>query len=121
MRPLRLSRRHKYNAQKTKVNGHTFDSKAESEYFGLLKLKIRAGEIKYIDVHPVVSLPGGIRWKLDFFIYYPDGKIEAIDIKGFETQVFKMKQKLFNQFHPLAPLKVITKKGGSWYADANKI
>ena len=114
MRPLRLSRGHKYNAQKTKVDGFTFDSKMEAAYWEMLKLKMRLKIIKHIDVHPVVTLIEGIRWTLDFIIYYPDGKIEAVDIKGFQTEQFKDRRKLFDVLHPLAPLKVITKKGKKW-------
>ena len=119
MRILRFSKRHKYNAQKTKVDNFTFDSKMEADYYKMLKLKMRLTVIKHIDVHPIVTIEG-IRWKIDFIIYYPNGKIEAIDIKGFQTAQFKDRRKLFDILHPLAPLKIITRKGGKWYASDDK-
>jgi len=105
----------KYKAKKTKIDGITFDSKMEANYYGTLKMRKMAGEIVHFDIHPIVTLPGNIQWKLDFIVYYPDKRIEAIDVKGFETQAFKLKQKLFNSTHPLAPLAVIKKlKGKIW-------
>ena len=96
----------KYNAKKTNIDGVTFDSKMEAREYGTLKMRKLAGEIKHFDLHPVVTLPGNIQWRLDFMVYYPNGKIEAVDVKGFETQAFKLKLKLFNSTHPLAPLVV---------------
>jgi len=43
-------KKHKYNARKTVVDGITFDSKREAEYYCELKLRVRAGLflLKYI-------------------------------------------------------------------------
>ena len=107
----------KYGSQKIQEDGFTFGSKIEHEYYQLLKLQQRAGLIKHIDVHPTVTLSGGIRWKLDFMVYHGivnNGKIELIDVKGFETEGFRIKRKLFDAAHPLAPLIVVKKKGGKF-------
>ena len=42
----------KYNAVKTKINGHTFDSKREAERFRELEIFAEAGLIECLQVHP---------------------------------------------------------------------
>lgn len=112
---LKGSQANKYNAQKTRVDGHLFDSKMEAEYYEILKSQTMiGGQIQHIDVHPVMTLPGGIRYKPDFMIYWVTSEIEVIDVKGVMTKDFKIKRKLFDETHPLAPLVVVQKRGGEW-------
>lgn len=69
--------------------------------------------VRHIDIHPKVSLPGGITLSVDFIVWRKSGP-EAIEVKGYETQDFKTKRKLFNQFHPLSPLQVLKKTRAGW-------
>ncbi len=101
------NKKSKYNAVPTECDGHRFDSKMEARRYEQLKLLIRAGEVKYVDIHPVFWLASGVKYEADFLVYYSNGTIEVEDVKGFETSDFKIKAKLFNQIHPLAPLKII--------------
>lgn len=107
----------KYRNQKTIVDGITFDSKKEAEYYCNLKLLKQAGEIKDFGLQPRYELQPTFRkngttyksitYVADFVIVNNDGTTEIIDIKGVETQVFKIKQKLFEYMYPDLNLKVI--------------
>jgi len=40
-------------------------------------------------------------------VFYADGRCEAIDIKGIETDAFKIKQKMMQHEYPWMPLMVM--------------
>jgi len=113
---MRFFRQNKYNAVAKVVDGIRFSSLAEAELYELLKAD---KDTLHIDCHIPVSLPGGLRFNLDFIVWKKDsdsetGLIEAIECKGFETEVFKKLRKVFDDFHPLSPLKVFRKEGNRW-------
>lgn len=97
-----------YNkVEKQYVDDIKFDSKAEARYYLLLKQKLKNGFIKSFELKKKYILvdkfkhPGtgktirSITYTPDFEVTYLDGSIEVIDIKGFKTEVFKLKMKLF--------------------------
>lgn len=99
-------RRNKYNAKKTVVDGIQFDSKDESEFYLHLKELKKQGKVKDFELQPQFELQPkftnvlgenirAITYKADFLVYYPDQTTEVIDVKGFETDVFKLKKKMF--------------------------
>lgn len=104
------SRRSKYGNKKVQLDGHVFDSKAEARYYSELKLREKAGEILFFRLQPRYRLldpfeKGGkkhraIDYVADFEIHHKDGSIEVVDVKGHQTQVFKMKEKMFNKKFP---------------------
>lgn len=110
-------KKNKYRNIKTQVDGITFDSKKEAEYYCKLKLLKQAGEIKDFGLQPRYELQPTFRkngttyraitYVADFVITNLDGTTEVVDIKGVETQVFKIKQKLFEYMYPDLSLKVI--------------
>ena len=110
-------RKSKYNNQKTMVDGIEFDSKKEADYYIHLKLLKKAGEIKDIGLQQrFVLQPGfkknGVKYQpityiADFVITNNDGTTEVVDVKGVETQVFKIKKKLFEYMYPDLNLKVV--------------
>ena len=94
----------KYRAQKTVVDGITFDSKRESERYAELRVLLKAGVIKHLELQPSFELQEGfeckgkkyrpIIYKADFA--YMEGDTYVVeDVKGMETDVFKLKRKLF--------------------------
>lgn len=107
----------KYGNIRTTIDGIEFDSKKEAEYYCNLKLLKRAGEIKDFGLQPRYVLQPtfkkngkthrSITYVADFIIENNDGTTDVVDIKGFETQVFKIKQKLFEYMYPDLSLKVI--------------
>ena len=108
MRLLRTQRRksNKYNARKTTVCGHEFDSKREAEiYLDLLSRK-QHGEIVRIRLQPSYTLLEGfkdntdnkqraITYTADFFVAYADGRNEVIEVKGVRTRDYLLRKKLF--------------------------
>jgi hypothetical protein len=114
----------KYNAKRTEIDGITFDSKSEGDYYLHLKKRLKEGEIKWYELQPSFELQEGfhktgrfirpIVYVADFSVYYHDGTIEIIDVKGFETADFKIKRKLFEKKFPfkLTLMKYVKKYGG---------
>ena len=101
-------RRGKYNARKTKIDGYTFDSKAEARRYPQLMLLLAAGEIRQLRVHPRFRLIDGFRDRdgnvvrpIDYsadFDYREGDQWVVEDVKGKTaplTAVFAIKRKLF--------------------------
>jgi hypothetical protein len=92
-------RGHKYNAQKTEVDGITFASKAEAERYSQLKLLQQARAIRGLGLQPRFGLVGASGRKVAAyvadFIYIQNGRTVVEDVKGFETPTFRLKAKLF--------------------------
>lgn len=113
----------KFGAKKVKLDGITFDSKAEGQKYMELSLD---PDIVHVDVHVPVTFRGGIRFVIDFVAWKKtfcrvhnakDGCCpapEAIEVKGVSTEAFRVKRKLFDSCHPLRPLRVMRLKGNSW-------
>jgi hypothetical protein len=114
----------KYRANKTSIDGHTFDSKKEAEYYCELKWKLQANEINGFCLQPTFMLAPGLKYKADFMVYHNDGSIQVIDVKGQKTADFKLKEKMFNYMYPqYNKLFCVVKYNGEWleYDEANKI
>lgn len=100
---LRRKKGNKYNAKKVKLDGRTFDSKAEASAAATLEMMRKAGRIREIEYQPrylLLPKPNKIEYVADFRVVWADGREEIIDIKGMETPVFKIKHKMFRHFYP---------------------
>ena len=114
---IKQPKKSKYNNKKVIVDGIQFDSQKEAEYYCRLKLLKQAGEIKDFGLQPRYVLQPGfekngekfkpITYIADFVITNNDGTTDVVDIKGVETQVFKIKKKLFEYKYPNLSLKVV--------------
>ena len=99
-----MLRRSKYNAVKTKIDGYTFDSQAEAQFYGDLMLRAKAGEILNLRIHPCFEICL-VRQKicnvfLDFTFYDRiAGGQRYIDIKGIDNAHSRLKRKLVEAFH----------------------
>ncbi|MFK4167234.1 DUF1064 domain-containing protein [Paenibacillus lautus] len=120
---LKLSK-HKYGAKQTTLDGITFDSKMEAEYYRQLKLLQQGKVITDLELQPTfellesTTLPNGkkirgIKYKADFQ-YRENGRPVVVDVKGARTAEFKIKEKLFYHRYPDLQLKLVTKKNGRW-------
>ena len=74
-------KRSKYNATKTNIDGHTFDSKKEADYYCELKLQLQAKEIKGFCLQPTFILADGLKYKADFVVFNNNETAEIIDVK----------------------------------------
>lgn len=109
----------KYNAERTSFDGITFDSKSEcSRYYELRRLE-RVGEIKNLTLQPSYLLQEGfqgnngksyrpIYYRGDFqYFERSTGQIVVEDVKGVETQVFRLKEKMFRKRYPDIDLRIL--------------
>lgn len=104
----------KYNAKKIKVGEITFDSKKEANRFIELKILKEQGKITDLILQPEYVLQEGfdiperkgyevknkryraIKYIADFEYYDVEkNKIVIEDVKGYKTEVYKIKKKLF--------------------------
>ena len=90
------NKRSKYNNKKIKIDGHCFDSIKESKFYEELKLRLIVKDILGFCVQPKFILADNVSYKPDFIVFEKDNT-RIIDIKGMETQVFKIKKKLFEE------------------------
>ena len=91
----------KYNAQQTKIDGIKFDSKAEARRYKDLQILQKSKKIKWFIRQVPFDLPGNIKYRCDFLVVDQNDNIIIEDVKGFETEVFKLKKKLFEEKYPL--------------------
>lgn len=83
----------KYKNRKTVVDGIKFDSIKESVRYDLLKRAKADGYVKWFLRQVPFRLPGGTIWRADFLVVWKDGSITIEDVKGYRTQVYKIKKR----------------------------
>lgn len=91
----------KYRANKTSIDGHTFDSKKEADYYLELKLRLQAGDIKGFCLQPTFILAPGLKYKADFIVFNNNNDAEVIDVKGYRTKEYIAKKKVFEEKYNL--------------------
>lgn len=106
----------KYRNKKVQVDMYVFDSIAESRRYKELKLLERAGKIQNLELQPHFLLQESFKKngktfrKIEYiadFKYIENGKIIVEDVKGIQTDVFKLKHKLFEKKYPDLELRII--------------
>ena len=114
----------KYHNKKTFIDGIKFDSKLEAERYAQLKILERAGVIRDLELQPSFELIPSFRkngktwrrtlYKADFrYILSENDKTIIEDVKGSAsviTDVFRLKQKLFEYRYPELTIKIVTRK-----------
>lgn len=88
-------RKSKYRANKVSIDGHTFDSQKEADYYCELKLRLQGNEINGFCLQPIFILAPGLKYKADFIVFNKDNSTEVIDVKGFKTKEYIAKKKVF--------------------------
>lgn len=94
-------KRSKYGAVKTSVDGQTFDSQKEADYYCELKLRLQCGDIKGFCLQPIFILAPNLKYKADFIVFNNDGTSEIIDTKGFKTKEYIAKKKVLEDKYKL--------------------
>ena len=106
----------KYRNKKVQIDRYVFDSIAEGARYRELALLERAGKIKNLELQPRFLLQEGFKKngktyrKIEYiadFKYEENGKIVVEDVKGMQTDVFKLKHKLFEHKYPEYELRII--------------
>lgn len=121
-------RKNKYRNQPVTIEEETgvpglvqvirFASKAEARYYGELKLLERAGKIEQLKLQPryiVAQSKTNPKLKVEFrgdfeFLETDTLKWVCIDVKGVETEAFKIKAKLFRIAHPEIELRIVGRR-----------
>lgn len=93
--------KHKYHAKPTEVDGIKFGSMKEARYYGQLKMLKMAGEVIFFLRQVPFEIGAGITYRLDFMEFHSDQTIHYVEIKGFETKVWKIKKKLVESLYPI--------------------
>lgn len=108
----------KYGNKKVIVNGIKFDSKLEARRYCELKLLERAKEIKDLrrqvefELQPSYKKNNKIIRSINYvadFVYYDVKRRKTIieDTKGFKTEIYKLKKKIFEYKYPDLEIKEI--------------
>ena len=100
--------RSKYHSKKVIIDGIKFDSKREGEYYQKLKILLKQGLIKDLDLElqkeyllqDKFVINGKTRRKITYradfsYVSTEDDKLHVVDVKGFRTELYKLKKKLF--------------------------
>jgi len=101
----------KYKSKKVTVDGITFDSRKEAKKYMDLKLLQMAGEIVSFELQPEFELQPGyrdkdgkwirpVKYRADFRVVYPGGRVVVIDTKGFRTKDYNIKKKMLLYRYP---------------------
>ena len=108
----------KYNAKKVEIDGIVFDSRAEGRFYEHLLDLMHDGVVESFEMQKPYTLLDkfphpktgktirAIKYVPDFEVIYTDGRVEVVDVKGMQTDVFRMKCKLF-MFRYQIPLVLV--------------
>lgn len=105
---------------RTQLDGYSFASKLEAAVYGLLKLRMYAGEIATIQVQDHVRVcgpqghedcPRKIDYVADFKCTRVDGTTFHAEAKGYPSDVWALKKALYRHYGP-DPLEVYE---GKWH------
>lgn len=101
-----------FKTEKVKYQGKQYDSKFEASFGMKYEQMLKNGEIQGYDPHYRIPLiVNGFKvcdYYIDFAIYHNDGTVEYVECKGFATDVWKMKWKLFCALYENDPNVIIT-------------
>lgn len=105
----------KYNNKRVTCDGILFQSIAEKDYYLHLKQLKAMKVVSYFLMQVPFLLPGGVKYRLDFLVFYTDGKVDHVDVKGSVTKEFKIKKR---QVEDLYPVKInCVKKKGNYFVE----
>lgn len=94
----------KYNNEWTEYNGRKYQSKREARHAAELDLLIRSNEVVRwepqfsieleIDGEPIGS------YRIDFKVWWTDGRITYDEVKGYETDLWRLKWAAVHKMYP---------------------
>jgi hypothetical protein len=107
------TRRNKYSNKKVTIDGHKFDSQAEAKhYYFTLKPALERGEIRNLELQPRIRCEINGKKVCDYLADFrylsqtkigPQGQIGCQvveDVKGYKTDIYKLKKKLVEALYP---------------------
>lgn len=116
----------KYGNKKTVIDGNKFDSLVEGQYYTYLKELKKLGQVREFVLQPKWVLQEGykledntrrtppITYTADFMVFYTNGNVRVIDVKGGNTTPeFKIKKKMW-EYKMSQKLWEARYKNGKW-------
>lgn len=101
----------KYNNKSKYYRGRLYDSIREANHAEELDWRIKAGEIKEVIPQFKIEIKIGgkhiCNYYIDFKVVKSDNEIEYHEVKGFETDLWRLKWKLAEALYPEYNLIVI--------------
>ena len=98
----------KFRAKKTTIDGVVFDSKKEAARYVELKRLQEAGDVLWFHLQVPLILWGTDkgdgkpeRYRVDFQVFWSDGRVSYEDAKGMQTRQFKRKKKIVERLYPI--------------------
>ena len=89
----------KYHNKTQTYNGHHYDSMFEAEYAQSLDYSLKSKTIKSWERQVKLDLKINgthiTNYFIDFVVHHNDGTKEFVEVKGYETDVWRMKWKIF--------------------------
>lgn len=112
-----IGKANKMGAKKTVLDGITFASQMEADYYLYLQEEVKEGRVLEFKLQPEFILLDGytkygrkirpITYIGDYYVWYEDGTEKVIDVKGKETADFKLKRKMFDSVYPDLTLQLV--------------
>ncbi len=113
-------RQNKYGSKKVAIDNIIFASALEARRYQQLKLLLASGAIAHLELQPIFELQPGfkdytgkkyqsIKYRADFK-YIEAGEKIVEEVKGCETDMWKLKKKMFLYHYPHLELRVLTKE-----------
>lgn len=88
----------KFGRKKSEFNGDIYDSKLEANYAEHFNTMLKAGELTHIDRQVKIPLKAYDKhicnYYIDFVLTHKSGEREYAEIKGYATDVWKLKWKM---------------------------
>ena len=85
-------------------NGYNYDSGLEAKYAENLDWRIKAGEVEKFERQHKISLDlNGVHianYFIDFKVFLADGTIEYHEVKGMETDLWRLKWRMTQAIYP---------------------
>jgi hypothetical protein len=117
--PTKVKKASKYHNIRTVVDGISFMSKKEAQRYCELKIALAGGVIVDLELQPVFELQESfidkdnkkirsIIYRADFRFIETETNLTIIeDTKGYFTEIFKIKEKLFKKKYPKLILRIL--------------
>ena len=100
------------NARKQTYNGLTYDSGFEASYAMYLDKELKAKRIsgydRQVNLDLIVNGFVVCQYRIDYVVYHLDGTTEYVECKGYPTDVWKLKWKLFEALFSQDPNNKLT-------------
>jgi hypothetical protein len=91
----------KYHNKPCVRDGMKFSSKIEATYYDMLKKRKEEGGVSFFLRQCPMHLTAGIKYVVDFIVFYSDGTVEFVDVKGVKTPTYLLKKKQVEHLYPI--------------------